>query len=178
MSNVFGPWTSDLLFLGPSLHFRRFSFSILKIFFNFLSEILRSSVWICADSFPKSPYLQLFYQLLKTASIWLLCLRSTSDMRVQVELVDSLEHRLTKERNRLQAMMQHLHMKQSPDTTTPTIGKVNIGECRTTVYCCHLDLDELFRLKPTHRHYCLQNKNPHFRQFPRFPRNPQLFRCV
>ncbi|EYB92652.1 hypothetical protein Y032_0191g1299 [Ancylostoma ceylanicum] len=50
--------------------------------------------------------------------------RSTSDMRVQVELVDSLEHRLTKERNRLQAMMQHLHMKQSPDTTTPTIGKI------------------------------------------------------
>ncbi|KIH56001.1 hypothetical protein ANCDUO_13826, partial [Ancylostoma duodenale] len=49
---------------------------------------------------------------------------STSDMRVQVELVDSLEHRLTKERNRLQAMMQHLHMKQSPDTTTPTIGKI------------------------------------------------------
>uniref|UniRef100_A0A158QPF3 FOXP-CC domain-containing protein n=1 Tax=Haemonchus placei TaxID=6290 RepID=A0A158QPF3_HAEPC len=50
--------------------------------------------------------------------------RSTSDMRVQVELVDSLEHRLTKERNRLQAMMQHLHMKQSPDTTTPALGKV------------------------------------------------------
>lgn len=45
-------------------------------------------------------------------------------MRVQVELVDSLEHRLTKERNRLQAMMQHLHMKQSPDTTTPALGKV------------------------------------------------------
>lgn len=50
--------------------------------------------------------------------------RSTSDMRVQVELVDSLEHRLTKERNRLQAMMQHLHMKQSPDTTTPALGKI------------------------------------------------------
>ncbi|WKY05129.1 hypothetical protein Q1695_005836 [Nippostrongylus brasiliensis] len=50
--------------------------------------------------------------------------RSTSEMRAQVELVDSLEHRLSKERNRLQAMMQHLHMKQSPDTTTPALGKV------------------------------------------------------
>uniref|UniRef100_A0A1I7XCL4 FOXP-CC domain-containing protein n=1 Tax=Heterorhabditis bacteriophora TaxID=37862 RepID=A0A1I7XCL4_HETBA len=50
--------------------------------------------------------------------------RSTTDMRSQVELVDTLEHRLNKERNRLQAMMQHLHMKQSPDTTTPTLGKV------------------------------------------------------
>ncbi|VDM63303.1 unnamed protein product [Angiostrongylus costaricensis] len=45
--------------------------------------------------------------------------RSTSDMRIQVELVDNLEHRLTKERNRLQAMMQHLHMKQSSDTIEP-----------------------------------------------------------
>lgn len=45
-------------------------------------------------------------------------------MRAQVELVDTLEHRLTKERGRLQAMMQHLHMKHSPDTTTPSVGKV------------------------------------------------------
>ncbi|KAE9419017.1 hypothetical protein Angca_006679, partial [Angiostrongylus cantonensis] len=50
--------------------------------------------------------------------------RSTSDMRVQVELVDNLEHRLTKERNRLQAMMQHLHMKQSSDTVAPSLLSV------------------------------------------------------
>ncbi|KJH43905.1 fork head domain protein [Dictyocaulus viviparus] len=50
--------------------------------------------------------------------------RSTSDMRIQVELVDNLEHRLTKERNRLQAMMQHLHMKQSSDTIAPSLSKV------------------------------------------------------
>ncbi|CAI4227419.1 unnamed protein product [Auanema sp. JU1783] len=50
--------------------------------------------------------------------------RATADMRSQVELVDTLEHRLTKERNKLQAMMQHLHMKHSPDTTTPSVGKV------------------------------------------------------
>lgn len=31
--------------------------------------------------------------------------------------------RLGKERTRLQAMMQHLHMKHSPDTTTPALGK-------------------------------------------------------
>lgn len=45
-------------------------------------------------------------------------------MKTQVELVDTLEHRLTKERNKLQAMMHHLQMKHSPDTTTPTVGKI------------------------------------------------------
>lgn len=48
--------------------------------------------------------------------------RSAQQCRTQIELVDSLEHRLNKERSRLQAMMQHLHMKQSPDSTTPTLG--------------------------------------------------------
>ena len=41
--------------------------------------------------------------------------------------MDTLEHRLTKERNKLQAMMQHLQMKHSPDTTTPTVGKVPVS---------------------------------------------------
>ncbi|VDN05680.1 unnamed protein product [Thelazia callipaeda] len=48
--------------------------------------------------------------------------RSTQQCRAQIEVVDNLEHRLNRERTRLQAMMQHLHMKQSPDTTTPSIG--------------------------------------------------------
>jgi len=39
--------------------------------------------------------------------------KSTQQCRTQIELVDSLEHRLSKERARLQAMMQHLHMKVS-----------------------------------------------------------------
>lgn len=50
--------------------------------------------------------------------------RAAQQCRAQIELVDSLEHRLSKERTRLQAMMQHLHMKQSPDTTTPSLGNV------------------------------------------------------
>ncbi|KAF8370431.1 fkh-7 [Pristionchus pacificus] len=49
--------------------------------------------------------------------------RSALQIRQQIDLVDSLEHRLGKERTRLQAMMQHLHMKHSPDTTTPALGK-------------------------------------------------------
>ncbi|GMT24331.1 hypothetical protein PFISCL1PPCAC_15628, partial [Pristionchus fissidentatus] len=52
--------------------------------------------------------------------------RSTQQVRQQIDLVDSLEHRLGKERTRLQAMMQHLHMKHSPDTTTPALGKTDI----------------------------------------------------
>lgn len=50
--------------------------------------------------------------------------RTAIDMKNQIELVDTLEHRLSKERNKLQAMMQHLQMKHSPDTTTPTVGKI------------------------------------------------------
>ncbi len=38
------------------------------------------------------------------------------------EVVDQLEAQMSKERQRLQAMMQHLQMKQSPDTTTPGNG--------------------------------------------------------
>jgi len=48
--------------------------------------------------------------------------RTTQLCRAQIEVVENLEHRLGKERLRLQAMMQHLHMKHSPDTTTPSLG--------------------------------------------------------
>ncbi|VDO99877.1 unnamed protein product [Soboliphyme baturini] len=48
--------------------------------------------------------------------------RSTAQCRVQMQVVDQLETQLNKERQRLQAMMHHLQMKQSPDTTTPTNG--------------------------------------------------------
>ncbi|GMR48006.1 hypothetical protein PMAYCL1PPCAC_18201 [Pristionchus mayeri] len=49
--------------------------------------------------------------------------RSATELQQQISLVDSLDFRLSKERTRLQAMMQHLHMKHSPDTTTPALGK-------------------------------------------------------
>ncbi|CAD6190754.1 unnamed protein product [Caenorhabditis auriculariae] len=49
--------------------------------------------------------------------------RTVEEMRAQIEKVETLEHRLTVERNRLQGMMQHLRMKPSPDTTTPSLGK-------------------------------------------------------
>uniref|UniRef100_A0A1I7YFI5 Fork-head domain-containing protein n=1 Tax=Steinernema glaseri TaxID=37863 RepID=A0A1I7YFI5_9BILA len=48
--------------------------------------------------------------------------RSAQQCREQIERVEQLEHRLQKERGRLQAMMQHLHMKHSPDSTQPTLG--------------------------------------------------------
>lgn len=50
--------------------------------------------------------------------------RTNEEMRAQIEKVESLEHKLSVERNRLQGMMQHLRMKPSPDTTTPSLGKV------------------------------------------------------
>ncbi|ULT94418.1 hypothetical protein L3Y34_003709 [Caenorhabditis briggsae] len=52
------------------------------------------------------------------------CDRTNEEMRAQIEKVESLEHKLSVERNRLQGMMQHLRMKPSPDTTTPNIGKI------------------------------------------------------
>ncbi|TMS38843.1 hypothetical protein L596_005479 [Steinernema carpocapsae] len=48
--------------------------------------------------------------------------RSAQQCREQIERVEQLEHKLQKERGRLQAMMQHLHMKHSPDSTQPTLG--------------------------------------------------------
>lgn len=45
-------------------------------------------------------------------------------MRNQIEKVESIEHKLSVERSRLQGMMQHLRMKPSPDTTTPNLVKM------------------------------------------------------
>lgn len=45
--------------------------------------------------------------------------RSTAQCRVQIQVVEQLEAQVSKERARLQGMMAHLQMKQSPDTTTP-----------------------------------------------------------
>lgn len=50
--------------------------------------------------------------------------RSTQECRTQIEMIETLEHRLSRERGRLQAMMQHLQMKHSPDSTQPNLGKV------------------------------------------------------
>ena len=41
--------------------------------------------------------------------------RSSQQYRAQIELVESLEHRLTKEKQRLNAMKAHMHMKLSPE---------------------------------------------------------------
>uniref|UniRef100_A0A914WVU6 FOXP coiled-coil domain-containing protein n=1 Tax=Plectus sambesii TaxID=2011161 RepID=A0A914WVU6_9BILA len=59
------------------------------------------------------------------AAVHVLDDRSTAQCRVQMEVVESMEQKLNKERQRLQAMMQHLQMKQSPDTTTPGNGYFN-----------------------------------------------------
>ncbi|VIO86591.1 Uncharacterized protein BM_BM3615 [Brugia malayi] len=59
--------------------------------------------------------------------------RSAQQCRAQIEVVDNLEHRLNRERTRLQAMMQHLHMKQSPDTTTPTLGTLQQSQDSTSI---------------------------------------------
>uniref|UniRef100_A0A8R1E5B1 Fork-head domain-containing protein n=1 Tax=Caenorhabditis japonica TaxID=281687 RepID=A0A8R1E5B1_CAEJA len=49
--------------------------------------------------------------------------RTTEEVRAQIEKVDSLEHKLTIEKNRLHGMTQHLRMKPSPDTTTSCVTK-------------------------------------------------------
>lgn len=48
--------------------------------------------------------------------------RSTQQCQEQIELIESLEHRLAKERSRLLAMMHHLHMNPSPDSTQPSLN--------------------------------------------------------
>ncbi|CCD67108.1 Fork-head domain-containing protein [Caenorhabditis elegans] len=50
--------------------------------------------------------------------------KSNEEMRNQIEKVESIEHKLSVERSRLQGMMQHLRMKPSPDTTTPNLVKM------------------------------------------------------
>lgn len=41
---------------------------------------------------------------------------------MQIDVVETLEHKLSRERSRLQAMMAHLQMKPSPDSTQPGLG--------------------------------------------------------
>uniref|UniRef100_A0A0N5B0E9 Fork-head domain-containing protein n=1 Tax=Syphacia muris TaxID=451379 RepID=A0A0N5B0E9_9BILA len=48
--------------------------------------------------------------------------RGTQQCRTQIETVDNLEHRLTKEKIRLEAMLQHLQMKQLPESNTSISG--------------------------------------------------------
>ena len=48
--------------------------------------------------------------------------RGTQQCRAQIEVVDSLEHQLTKEKLRLEAMLQHLQMKQSPEPASTSIN--------------------------------------------------------
>ena len=58
--------------------------------------------------------------------------RSTAQCRVQMQVVSQLELQLAKEKNRLQAMMQHLHMSkqqsimpnatESPKGTPPVLN--------------------------------------------------------
>ncbi|XP_067127048.1 forkhead box protein P1-like isoform X2 [Centruroides vittatus] len=56
--------------------------------------------------------------------------RSTAQARVQMQVVSQLELQLAKERERLQAMMQHLHMKpplSSSSTTPPSKTETNLA---------------------------------------------------
>lgn len=46
--------------------------------------------------------------------------RSTAQARVQMQVVNQLEIQLTKERERLAAMMAHLHMKPPIDSKQET----------------------------------------------------------
>lgn len=52
--------------------------------------------------------------------------RSTRECQEQIELIESLDHRLSKERSRLLAMMHHLHMNPSSDNTSMAINNSNL----------------------------------------------------
>jgi hypothetical protein len=53
--------------------------------------------------------------------------RSTAQARVQMQVVSQLELQLAKERDRLQAMMQHLHMNKQQNLNNNTL--VGPGVC-------------------------------------------------
>jgi len=53
--------------------------------------------------------------------------QAAQQCRTQIEVIETLEHRLSKERNRLQSMMAHLQMKHSPDSTQPSLGAAPSG---------------------------------------------------
>ncbi|EGT52815.1 CBN-FKH-7 protein [Caenorhabditis brenneri] len=79
------------------------------------------------------------------------CDRTNEEMRAQIEKVESLEHKLSVERNRLQGMMQHLRMKPSPDTTTPSLGKV---EQQSPLRSPKVEGAAAFSIQqPTHHHH-------------------------
>jgi forkhead box protein P len=48
--------------------------------------------------------------------------RSSQQYRAQIELVESLEHKFTKEKQKLNAMKAHMHMKLSPDLSRHSLG--------------------------------------------------------
>uniref|UniRef100_A0A914YKL0 FOXP coiled-coil domain-containing protein n=1 Tax=Panagrolaimus superbus TaxID=310955 RepID=A0A914YKL0_9BILA len=48
--------------------------------------------------------------------------RSTHQYRAQIELVDDLEHRIVKEKQLLNAMKAHMHMKLSPELSRHSVG--------------------------------------------------------
>jgi hypothetical protein len=48
--------------------------------------------------------------------------RSSHQYRQQIELVESLEHKFTKEKQKLNAMKAHMHMKLSPDLSRHSVG--------------------------------------------------------
>uniref|UniRef100_A0A1I7URF5 FOXP-CC domain-containing protein n=1 Tax=Caenorhabditis tropicalis TaxID=1561998 RepID=A0A1I7URF5_9PELO len=82
------------------------------------------------------------------------CERTNEEMRAQIEKVESLEHKLSVERNRLQGMMQHLRMKPSPDTTTPSLGKV---EPQSPMRSPKVEGDA-FSIQPSHHQQQLQSQ--------------------
>lgn len=51
--------------------------------------------------------------------------RSTAQARVQMQVVSQLEMQLDKEKNRLQAMMDHLHMKSSGSGNVDLVSTKN-----------------------------------------------------
>jgi hypothetical protein len=53
---------------------------------------------------------------------------AVAQCRHQIEEIEALEGKLSKERSRLQAMLSHLQLKPSPDTTQPTLGLVQLHQ--------------------------------------------------
>lgn len=52
--------------------------------------------------------------------------RSTAQARVQMQVVSQLELQLQKERDRLQAMMHHLHMTKQQGSPEPPKSESNV----------------------------------------------------
>uniref|UniRef100_G3Q551 Forkhead box P2 n=1 Tax=Gasterosteus aculeatus TaxID=69293 RepID=G3Q551_GASAC len=69
--------------------------------------------------------------------------RSTAQCRVQMQVVQQLEIQLSKERERLQAMMAHLHMRPSEPKSSPKPSKTLLA-----CFCCLATA--LFKMKIWH----------------------------